>query len=570
MRRTIRIDAARRRFVRALAVGTALAGSGGFLASCGDHDESPNPDLDFTHGVASGDPGADRVVLWTRAVPPAGTDVGTAITLGWEVATDEDFTRNVQRGTAGTSAARDYTVKVDVTGLAPATVYHYRFVAGERRSAIGRTKTLPLGSVDRIRLAVFTGADFGEGYFHVYTEAVKLGDVDAAVHLGDYIHAAGFPFAMSAELGRLVVPADEAVTLDQYRQRYAQYRTDPDLQALHAAMPMIAIWNDQEVAEPLGAPPAGGAWDPSALAAHEARRAAAMQAYEEWMPIRLPDPARPGKIFRSFDFGDLVSLHMLDTRHAGRDQPLGGYLSLSPVTRTTVVDGAWEQDASAPTRQMLGEEQASWLDAGITQSAATWQLLGQQVLMATMRLPAPVLSGELSVSAYQAVLDRPDSNDVNDIRIRSYPSLPYSFVNWDGYVAARERVFATARSQDKNLVSLAGNSNCAWASDLRDAAGGAVGVEFAAQAVSSSQTDSSLVYGQRSEALNQALPELVGPLLKYAETTLRGMMLITATATELRADWLYVDTVTSKTYSASLGRSLKVLPGAGQRRIVEV
>jgi alkaline phosphatase D len=565
----IRTDVARRRFVRALAVGSALAGSGVWLASCGHNDATPAPELTFTHGVASGDPGADRVVLWTRAMPPAGTDASTTFSLDWKIATDKEFTRGLQRGTAGTSAARDYTVKADVTGLAPATVYFYRFLAGGQRTAIGRTKTLPLGPVDRIRLVVFTGCDYGEGYFHVYAEAVKLGDGDAAVHLGAYIHAAGYPFAMSAELGRLVVPADEAVTLDQLRLRYAQYRTNPDLQALHPAMPMIAVWNDQEFADPLWAP-AGGAWDPSALAAHEVRRAAAMRAYEEWMPIRLPDPTRPDRIYRSFEFGNLASLHMLDTRHAGRDQPLGGYLSLSPVTRTTLVNGAWEQDAGAPARQMLGEEQASWLDARMTQSAATWQLLGQQVLMVTMRLPAPVLSGELSVSAYQAVLDRPDSNDINDIRIRSYPSIPYSFVNWDGYAAARDRVFATALSRDKSLVSLAGGTNCAWASDLRDAAGRAVGVEFAAPAVSSTQTDSSLVHGQRSEALNQALPELIGPLLEYAETTLRGMMLITATATELRADWLYVDTVTSKTFSASLGRSLKVLPDAGQRRIVEV
>jgi len=567
MRSSIRANTGRRRFVRALAIGTAWASGSSLLASCGHGDTGTVP-LDFTHGVASGDPGSDRVVLWTRAAPPADTDPGTVIELGWEVATDRDFTGVVQIGAANTSADRDHTVKVEVTGLAPATIYFYRFTAGQNRSATGRTRTLPVGPIDRLRLAVFTGCDYGEGLFHVYAEASRMDDVDAAVHLGDYIHASGYPFPLSASLGRLVGPAAAAATLDGYRQRYAQYRTDSGLQALHASMPMISVWNDQEVPE-LPQVPEGGAHDPRTLAAHEVRRAAAMRAYEEWMPIRLRDPARPDSLFRSFDFGSLASLHIVDARYAGRDPPLGGYLSLSPVTRATLVNGAWEQDAAAPARQMLGAEQAAWLDERMAQSGATWQLLGQQVLMATMRLPAPLLSAELSVTAYQAVLDRPDSSDPGDIRIRNYPSLPYSFVNWDGYVAARDRVFASARSLDLNLVSLAGNTNCAWASDLQDATGQAVGVEFAAPAVSSSETDSLLVYGQRSAALNEALPRLVGPLLKYAETTLRGMMLITATPIELRADWVYISTVTSPAFSSSVGRSLKVLPGEGRRHIVE-
>jgi len=569
MRRTIATDAARRRWVRALAAGGAMAGSAGLLASCGFGGGRPTPELTFTHGVASGDPGPDRVVLWTRAVPAAATSDPGPFALDWEVAGDSGFTRVVLRGSTSASADDDYTVKVDVSGLMPASVYFYRFISGDRRSVVGRTRTLPVGPVDRIRLAVCTGCDYGAGYFHVYAAAARLGDVDAVVHLGDYLHASAHPSAAAAELGRLVVPAGDAVTLDQYRQRYAQYRSDPDLQALHAAMPMIAVWDDQEVAARSWAE--GGVHDPATQGPYSARRAAAMQAYREWMPVRVPDPTRPDRIYRSFEFGSLACLHMLDTRHVGRDEPLAiqSYLSFSPRTRATLLDGTWEQDAGVPTRQLLGAEQASWLDAGMARSGATWQLLGQQVPMAALRLPAPAVSGELSVAAYQAVLARPP-RDANDERIRAYPSIPYTLGNWDGYAAARNRVFVTARSLGKNLVSLAGQSNCAWASDLRDDAGGAVGVEFAAPAVTSSETDSPLIDSQRSEGLDRALPELIGPLLKYAQTTLRGMLLITATPAECRADWLFVDNVTRTTFTSAIARSLRVLPGEGQRRIVEV
>lgn len=569
MRRTTRTDAARRRWVRALAAGGVMAGGGSLLASCGFGGEGAATELVFTHGVASGDPGPDRVVLWTRAAPAVATAEAGPLALDWEVARDRDFTQVVLRGGVSTSADRDYTVTVDVGGLMPATTYFYRFVCGDRRSPTGRTRTLPVGPVDRIRLAVCTGCDYGAGYFHVYAATARLGDVDAFVHLGDYLDASAQPTATSAELGRVVEPAGDAVTLQQYRQRHARYRSDPDLQALHAAMPIIAVWDDREVTARSWA--AGGVHDPATQGPYAARRAAAMQAYLEWMPVRAPDPARPDRLYRSFDFGNLVCLHMLDTRHLGRDEPLAiqRYLSFSPRTRATLLDGAWEQDAAAPTRQLLGAEQAAWLDAGLARSGATWQLLGQQVAMATLRLPAPVVSGELAVAAYQAVLARPP-RDANDERIRAYPSIPYTLANWEGYVAARNRVFATARRLGSNLVSLAGNANWAWAAELHDDAGGAVGVEFGAPAVTSPETDSPLIDSQRSDELDRALPELIGPLLKYAQTTLRGMMVITATPTECRADWMYVDTVTGKTFTSGTGRSLKVLPGEGQRRLVEV
>jgi alkaline phosphatase D len=558
----------RRRFVRQMGLAAAALGALP-LAACGGGDSAPA--VQFAHGIASGDPLADRVMLWTRVTPPAGHT--SDIPVDWEVATDSAFTTLVAQGQATALASKDFTVKVDATGLKAATAYHFRFKAYAATSTTGRTRTLPTGSVAQVKLAVFSCANYPAGYFNVYADAAKRNDLDATVHLGDYIYEygqGGYASANAGAMGRLSAPANEILTLADYRQRHAQYKTDPDLQALHAAAPMIAIWDDHEIANDTwrdGAENHQSATEGS----FSVRKAAAMQAYHEWMPTRN---AQPELIYRSFAFGNLVALHMLDTRVIARDEQLsyGKFFTASGLDAA-----AFTATVGSTSRQLMGTAQTQWLQQQMAASTATWQVLGQQVLMGRMNIPAPILMETLqpgagvSVSQYAALVARAQSNPSSltpaEQAILAQPSIPYNLDAWDGYQAARETVLATSRSLGKNLVVLAGDTHNAWANELLDMNGKAVGVEFATSSVTSPGFEEYLP-NENPTALAASLTQLIGPL-QYCDTARRGYMVVTATATECRADWVYVNTITSRSYTASTDKSLKVVAGAaGVGRIV--
>ena len=574
----------RRDFIRTVAAGTLAVGTATTLSGC------EGGLFDFLHGVASGDPLQDRVLLWTRITPDAAMLDALAklerearsdararqqlaqaknVPVQWEVARDSHFRQVVARGTVQASAERDHTVKVDADGLRAGTTYWYRFQCLGICSPVGRTRTLPRGGVEQVRFAVFSCSNYPAGYFNVYGAAAKLTDVDAALHLGDYIYEYakdGYATELAEQLGRVSEPAGELLTLADYRKRYSQYRQDADLQAVHAALPFIAVWDDHEIANDAwreGAenhtPGTEGDWP--------TRRAAALQAYHEWMPTRLPDAKRPERIFRSFDFGDLVSLHMLDTRVIGRDQQL----ELTSYIGPTGFDGArFAADLANPARQLLGAEQTAWLGTQLARSSAQWQVLGQQVLMGRMNVPAPLLLGQITVSGYAALVAKAQGNPgaltPQEVAILQAPAIPYNLDAWDGYAAARETVLATARSLDKNLVVLAGDTHNAWASDLTDLQGDAVGVEFATPSVSSPGFEA-IFPNEPPLALAGALQQLIGPLV-YTDTSRRGFMVITATRDAMQAEWTYVDTVTSHQYQTAQGPALRTLPGAAGRRIV--
>ncbi len=536
------------RYAAALGVlGVGLTGCGG-----GNGDE---PEGTFGHGVASGDPLADRVILWTRVTQ----DDSGSIDVGWEMARDALFEDVVASGIAFTSSARDYTVHVDVGGLQPGSNYHYRFRFRDEMSPTGRTKTLPVGAVDQVRLAVLSCAAYPVGQFHAYADAGWRGDIDVAIMLGDYIYesdlSGGLEFA-SRLLGRNWEPDRELITLEHYRRRHSFYRGDSDLRLIHAAMPMIAVWDDHDLIN--GIWRNGATTYPSGGDSFTARRAAAMQAFQEWLPIRLPDPAAPEKIYRSFDFGNLATLHMLDARTLGRDQqaPLTDHLS-----------GA----TASPTRQMLGAEQAAWFDAGMQSSNATWQLLGSQVWMARMHLPLSVLNdfSEDAIKAFLAAQSTaPELRNDAQRALVEQTRAPFKSDTWDGYPAAREAVLATARALDKNLVVLAGDSHNAWASDLLDASGSAIGVEFATPSVTSSGLE--LQYPRIGrQFLADSFVQMV-PDLRYAQTDDRGYMVVTLTPTQARADWIFVGSVFDNTLKSHVGRSLLTRTGAGGRRVEEV
>ena len=560
-------DESRRVFVRQMAWGATALGTLP-LAACGGSDD---PEVRFVHGVASGDPLSDRVILWTRVTPATGATAD--IPVQWELASDAAFSTVVAKGQATATAARDFTVKIDATGLKPATAYHYRFTAYAARSPVGRTRTLPTGSVAQVRLAVFSCANYPAGYFNVYAEAARRNDLDATVHLGDYLYEyarGGYASAHAEQLGRQVQPAGEILSLADYRARHAQYRTDTDLQALHAAAPMIAIWDDHEIANDTWA--SGAENHQSATEGSFAvRKAAAMQAYHEWLPTRN---AQPELIYRSFQFGDLVALHMLDTRAIGREEQLdyNNYITASGIDAT-----GFTAAVGNPARQLLGSTQTQWLQQQMTASTATWQVLGQQVLMGRMNVPAPLLlnfnnpATGVSLSQYSALAAKaqtaPATLTPTEQAILAQPSIPYNLDAWDGYQAARETVLGTARSLGKNLVVLSGDTHNAWANELADMNGNAVGVEFATSSVSSPGFEEYLPK-EDPAMLAGAFQQLI-KTLKYCDTARRGYMLLTATATECRADWVYVNTITSRSYTASTDKSLKVLAGAsGRGRIV--
>jgi alkaline phosphatase D len=577
----------RRNFFRLIAAGGAATWGSLALSGCFFGD------ADFIHGVASGDPLPDRVILWTRITlsPEALANIAAAeaearktprlaaeleqlkkIALRWEVALDPEFKRKVRVGATFATPERDYTVKVDVDGLQPATTYYYRFVGRNLASPVGRTRTLPpllAGAAQSVRLAVFSCSNYPAGFFNAYGDAARIDDLDAAVHLGDYLYEydrRGYASQRAAELDRLSEPDAELLTLAHYRTRHAQYRSDADLQALTARVPLIAVWDDHEIAN--------NAWrdgaenhTPATEGDWSARRAAAIRAYYEWMPIREVQPGRPERTFRSFDFGALLSLHMLDTRLIGRDEQLDYANFLTP---TGFNGAAFAAAVASPSRQLLGAEQTAWLQNQLARSSATWQVLGQQVLMGRMNVPAPILFQQISVAGYAALVQKaqtaPQTLTAPELAILQAPSIPYNLDAWDGYAVQRETVLGTAREFNRNLVVLAGDTHNAWANDLADAQGNAVGVEFATASVSSPGFEG-VFPAEDPVAFASGLEALIGPLV-YADTSRRGYLLLTATAAECRAEWRFVSTVFSTAYTTTVGRALRTLPGTGNRRIV--
>ena len=558
----------RRQFIRDFTFTTVAVSGSLALSACGVNHLIPTS-VSFLHGVASGDPLSDRVMLWSR-VSPSNAPEGKDIDITWEVASDDQFTKIIKTGSVATNAARDYTVKVDVNGLSANTAYFYRFSFDTTRSPVGRTKTLPVGSVAQVKMVVFTCSNYPAGYFNVYAEVAKLTDVDVAIHLGDYIYEYprdGYASQDAAALNRLVEPKNEIITLSDYRSRYAIYRTDPDLQAMHAKLPLISIWDDHEFANDTWLAGAEN-HDPVTEGPFSARRAAALQAYNEWMPIRLPDASKNDRIYRSFDFGNVVSLHMLDTRLIGRDKQLS-YASY--INASGAFDAAsFGADMANPARQLMGAEQTSWLQGQLAKSTATWQILGQQVLMARMNIPAPLVLGQISFTDYTNLLGKaqqaPATLTTAEKQILAQPAIPYNLDAWDGYAVARETVFGTAKAMNKNLIALAGDTHNTWASDLTDMNGVAVGVEFGVTSVTSPGFEE--VFAKEDPAkVASGLEQIIGPLV-YAETKNRGFMIVTATPTQASAEWRYVSTVKSKTYTMVPGKTLKTLPGAANRKLL--
>lgn len=552
----------RRQFLIKLTSISAVLSTGAVLSACGGSETSM---VNYDYGVASGDPLSDRVILWTHAKYQNKAD---SVPLTWQVATEIEFTNIVASGVVQASAETGYTCKVDATGLAANQSYFYRFVSDRHVSPIGRTKTLPVGSVSQVKLAVLSCSNYPTGYFNVYSEVAKS-DVDVAIHLGDYIYeyaATGYASENAAKLGRTSVPSTELLSLDDYRLRHAQYKSDADLKQFHASKPMIAVWDDHEIANDTykdGAENHSTATEGS----FAARKAAAIQAYHEWMPIR--SGSDKNKIYRSFNFGSLMSLHMLDTRLIGRDQQIEFADLLTPSKQAAAM-----ATLTSPSRQLLGAEQLQWLTSQMATSTSTWQFLGQQVLMGRMEFPLTILqalnpsdtSPQAQAAGQQAISDYLTAKtksamglplSVTETALLNQPKLGYNLDAWDGYPAAREILLSTVAQLRKKLVVLAGDTHNAWHSNLTLLNGVKVGEEFATSSVSSPGLETYLTI---PPANIKAIFEGVVNDLKWMDASRRGYLKMTITPAQVQGEWLFIDTILSKSYTVAT-------PTASEKRI---
>lgn len=436
----------------------------------------------FRHGVASGDPDATSVVLWTRVTAAAPVEVT------WEVASDARFARIVRSGTFATGPERDFTVKPLAEGLAPGGRYFYRFRLGGAVSPVGQTRTLPVGALDRLGIALASCSNYAFGHFTAYGAIARDPAVDFVLHTGDYIYeygADGWGADISRRLGRVHQPAHEIVSLADYRTRHAQYKTDAGAQAMHAAKPLLACWDDHESANN---PWTGGAQNHQADKEGDwaARRAASIQAYFEWMPVREPVPGRSRMQFwRTWAFGDLATLSTLETRHTARALQID-YEPYRKTIASFADAAAMERDAiGAPGRTMLAPE----LEADLAQAWARsrelgqpWRLIGNPMPIARTRVPDVVALGLIPDPATQA---KP-LPAAQDLAWKGKWNLPFYTDTWDGYEWARERLYAQVRSAGVNdLIFLTGDSHSFWANRLADASGQPVGIELGTAGISS-------------------------------------------------------------------------------------
>lgn len=479
----------------------------------------------FLHGVASGDPMHDRVMLWTRVTP---TRLNGSVAVQWRIARDRRLRSPVAAGAVVTDARRDYTVKVDASGLEPGRTYYYDFRCEGVSSALGRTRTLPSGTVASLRFASVSCSNYPYGYFNAYRRIAERNDLDFVLHLGDYIYEYELGrYANPALAGtRDVVPAQEIVSLADYRLRHALYKTDADLQELHRQHPMICVWDDHESANDAWRDGAENHNPEEGEGEWSVRRAAAARAYDEYLPIRT-SPQGPGRIYRKFRIGDLADLVMLDTRLHGRDlQAAFKGSPVLPMNDPVIAD---------PNRSLLGFDQEAWLYEALSMSQsrrACWRFVGQQVMLA--QLAAPGTNGTTTLN--------PDQ--------------------WDGYAPSRQRLFRhLADNHIDNTVVLTGDIHSGWCNDLvvnpwnpadynPTTGAGVLGVEFVSPAISSPGP-----IPDPAEAVPTAgALRATSPHMKYIDLYRRGYVLMDADRDRVQGEIWHVDTVdapsTTQSFSA--------------------
>jgi alkaline phosphatase D len=487
-----------------------------------------NPTLKpFYHGVASGDPLEDKVIIWTRVTP----DEDATIDVTWKIATDPNLTNIINTGITSTSADKDYTVKVDVTGLSPSTTYYYSFNALGKESITGRTRTTPTESVDHLRFAVVSCSNYQAGYFNAYRKIAERKDLDAVIHLGDYIYEYGAGEGTygydESRADRANIPDTEILNLADYRMRYSLYRLDPDLLAAHQQNPFIAIWDDHESANDSytnGAENHGedgkdeGDWN--------SRKSISKQVYFEWMPIRDEENF---KINRTIQYGNLADIINIDTRLEGRDE------QIFDVTNPALY---------ATDRTLLGVPQRNWMFNELSKSTAKWKVIANQVIFSEFNIGWAAQGDQTPQEVESIFLDI-----------------------WDGYPAERDLVIDYIENNNiDNTVILTGDFHSTFAFDVSkrpsifspgapssitynpETGGGSIAVEFATPSVTSANFDENIGVAASAGAefqINKPLP-ITGnpnpnPHLKYADLDQHGYMILDLTTEKVQADWFFTN-----------------------------
>ena len=488
----------------------------------------------FSHGVASGDPLADGVIIWTRF---AHAGEGR---IGWEVSEDENFSRVAAHGQARARFAYDFCVKADVRGLIPGRRYFYRFLSASGPSPTGLTRTAPQGGVASLTVALFSCANLPYGYFHAYGHAAAREDVDLALHVGDYIYEiqrGAYPSQAEAVPGRSIDPVGETVSLSDYYQRYGSYHSDPDLLELRRLKPMSVVWDDHEIANDTWREGAA-AHDPSTEGSFANRIAAASKAYFDWMPIRRPEPAGP-RLYRGFDWGDLARILLLDTRFIGRDRQLDYRATIQtrlaePGADVRALAAEFRPLLDNPARGMLGASQEAWLANALSaskQRGQTWQIIAQQVQIGAQVAPLGLsrLIGEQISAGGRAWFE--NAEQLTPL------GLPWNLDTWNGYPAARARLLEACATQANNTLALGGDSHNCWVNNLPAASGGRLAaIEFAGGSVTSPGFERTLTRagaGEREQALRSANPGLI-----WCDLTNRGYGAMRLTREGCAADWI--------------------------------
>nr|WSY55604.1 alkaline phosphatase D family protein [Streptomyces sp. NBC_00886] len=525
----------RRTVVKAAAATAVLAGPLVAALPAGAATEAPA----FLHGVASGDPLPDGILLWTRVTPTAeaapGSGLGPDTEVSWTVAEDKAFTNIVAKGSLTATAASDHTVKADIRGLAPATDYFFRFSAGGTDSPAARTRTAPAAdaNVSGLRFGVVTCANWEAGYFSSYRHLAARGDLDAWLHLGDYIYEyKSGEYAARGTVVRQHAPTNEIITLADYRTRHGRYKTDPDLQALHLKAPVIAIWDDHEFAD--------NAWSGGAVNHTEgaegtwtARQAAAKQAYFEWMPVR---PAVAGTTYRRLRFGKLADLSLLDLRSFRSQQASSGSGSVDD-----------------PDRTITGRAQLDWLKAGLKASDTKWRLVGNSVMI------APFVVGSLSADLLKPLA-----------KLLGLPQdgLAVNTDQWDGYTDDRRELLAHLRSNAiGNTVFLTGDIHMSWANDVPVDAGtyplsASAATEFVITSVTSDNLDDMVKVPEGTvSAIAAPVIRLANRHVHWVDTDRHGYGVLDITADRAQMDYYVLSDRTSPTATSSWERSYRTRSG---------
>lgn len=461
----------------------------------------------FQYGVASGDPLQDRVIIWTRLNPPKNADT---LALDWEMSESEDFSSPVASGQVETNSGRDFTVKVDVNGLDAGRQYFYRFGLGSQYSPIGRTKTATKDA-DSLRLAIVSCSNYEWGYFNAYRHIAGKEAIDAVLHLGDYIYEYAPGGYGDTTLGRKHHPPKELISLEDYRARYAQYRSDADLQAVHRNHPFIAIWDDHEIAN--DAYVSGAQNHQEDEGDFIERKNAAVKAYYEWMPVR-----EDSQLYRRFDFGSLADVIMLDERLEGRSQP---------------AEHIDDPKLNTAAHSMLGDEQLSWLKDQLSSSEAQWKVIGNQVIFSDLD------------------------------RSLVFPKSPRNLDSWDGYPLERNEIARyILNEQIENVIFTTGDTHASWALDvtISEISAEPIATEFGTPSVNSANYDeyTNLDTAKMAEGFYQE----ANPHLRYSNLSEHGYVLLTLTTEKATARYYHMTTVKLPDADEVLARRLEVASGS--------